>query len=174
MPERKKWKRPFLKRILNNITGDRDGKLYHDETEPLISIDEFYRLLSEIDLIQISGVGKHDRSKAITSFSVETEEMKGISQRAREFLSISKKTASIQFSLYHRGGNSSWVAIENKEKRIQFVFDTQKTSCVAYLQTLKGESWDNHPEVIHPFPDVEKVLKVGRNLKNLINRSGSP
>ena len=173
MSERQGEERPILKRLLSNITGNEDGNFYDDETEPLISIDEYNRLLGEIDLIQIFGVGKHDWSRAITSFRVEVEEMKGISQRAREFLSISKETAFIQFSLYHRGENSSWVAIGNKEKRIQFVFDNQKTSCVAYLQTLEGESWDNHPEVIHPFPDVEKVLKVGRNLKKLVNRSGS-
>ncbi len=177
MPERKGEKRSILKKVLGTFSRNEQGSMNEEETVPLISMEEFNRLMDEVDWIQISRGGNYDNREAVTSFNINAQEIKDISQKSRDFLKISEgnsENTSLLFSLHHYEGIQARVVVQNKERRIQYLFDVERASCVASFQTLRGESWEVNPEVVHSLPDIEKVLKAGRKAKDLIDRPSSP
>ena len=141
----------------------------NDDTEPLLPIDKFDRLLIDIDSIQINMEGDYDSGTGIIRKEFGIETFSVLTERVKKFLGISDNCSEIsglRFSLYHSGEDNSWVAISNGLNRLKITLDTSKHSCEPQLQSKVMGKWVALPDALHPLPDIEQIVRV---LKESIN-----
>jgi len=135
----------------------------NDDTEPLLPIDKFDRLLIDIDSIQINMEGDYDSGTGIIRKEFGIETFSVLTERVKIFLGISEDcldNSKLRFSLYHSGEDNSWLAVSNRVNRLKITLDAGKHSCETQLQTKVMGDWVTIPEAVHPLPDVEQIVRV--------------
>jgi len=141
------------------------GNFFDDETTPLLPVQTFNNLLGDIDLIKINAVEGYNDPTGVTSLDMKALKFKGLSRKLKEFLEISEHSTdehSLKLTFFHEGTDDTWVALTSDNKRFKVLFDVDKRTCMAITQKKVGESWKIMPEIIHPLPDVVKIVQLAK------------